>query len=73
MASLRKRVSVQKDLEKFLQLYNTEAVSGQLDAGSGTGLGKGKPLGKGQPSGLGKGKGQRGKKDLLALTNGDRE
>ena len=65
----------EEDLEKFLQLYNTEAVSGQLEAGGGTGLGKGQPssLGKGQPSSLGKGRGKRNKRDLPALTNGEPE
>ena len=65
----------EEDLEKFLQLYNTEAVSGQLEAGGGTGLGKGQPssLGKGQPSSLGKGRGKRSKRDLPALTNGEPE
>lgn len=57
----------EEDLEKFLKLYNTEAVSGQLEAGDGTGLGKG------QPSSLGKGRGKKGKGALLALTNGEPE
>ena len=65
----------EEDLEKFPQLYNTEAVPGQLEAGGGTGLGKGQPssLGKGQPSSLGKGRGRRSKRDLPALTNGEPE